>query len=119
MFRACSKYLLLLQSLFIIYIKWESLILAEALMTFIGIRSGPVALFGFNFLIVLLISSVVASGNWKEVLFTPRSLILVKLGWSLYLLITSRTVDLSKFEFSGLPVQFGASYIVINLWSHY
>ena len=84
-------------------------------MTFIGIRSGPVALFGFNLLIALLISSVVASGNWKEVLFTPRSLILVELGWSLYLFIISRTVDLSKFGFSGLPVQFGASYIVMNL----
>ena len=70
-------------------------------MTFIGIRSGPVALFGFNFLIILLISSVVASGNSKEVLFMPSSLILVILGWSLYLLIISRTVDLSTFGFSG------------------
>ena len=78
-------------------------------MTFVEIRSGPVALFGFNFLIVLLISSVVASGNPKEVLFMPSSLILVILGWSLYLFITSRTVDLSKFGFSGLPIQFRAS----------
>ena len=44
-------------------------------------RSGPVALFGSNFLTILLISSVVA-----VVLFMPRSLILVILGWSLYLL---------------------------------
>ena len=54
-------------------------------MTFVEIRSGPVALFGFNFLIVLLISSVVASGNPKEVLFMPSS------------------------GFSGLPIQFRAS----------
>ena len=33
-------------------------------MTFTGIRSGPVDLLGSNFLIILLISSVVASGNW-------------------------------------------------------
>ena len=46
-------------------------------MTFIGMRSGTVALFGCNFLIILLISSVVASGNSKEVLFMLRSLILV------------------------------------------
>ena len=32
-------------------------------MTLIGIQCGPVTLFGFNFLINLLISSVVASGN--------------------------------------------------------
>ena len=68
--------------------------------------SRPVALFGFNFLIILLISSIVTSGNSKEVLFMPRSLILVILGWSLYLLY-SWTVDLSKLGFSGL--QFGAS----------
>ena len=63
-------------------------------MTFIGMRSGPVALFGSNFLTILMISSVVA-----VVLFMPRSLILVILGWSLYLFILSRTVDLSKFGF--------------------
>ena len=70
-------------------------------MTFTGIRSGPVALTGFYFLIILLIFSVVASGNLKEILFMPSSLILVILGWSLYLLIISRTDDLSKFGFSG------------------
>ena len=72
-------------------------------------RSGPAALFGFNFLIILLISSVVTSRNSKEVLFMPSSLVLVILGWPLYLFIISRTVDLSKFVFSGLPIQFGAS----------
>ena len=50
-----------------------------------------------------------SSGNLKEVLFMPSSLILVIIGWSLYLFIISRTVDLSKFGFSGLPIQFGAS----------
>ena len=49
-----------------------------------------------------------ASGNSKEVLFMPSSLMVI-LGWSLYLLIISRIVDLSKFGFSGLPIQFGAS----------
>ena len=73
-------------------------------MTLIGMQSRPVALFGFNFLINLLASSVVPCGNSKEVLFTPRSLILVILGWSLYLFIISRTVDLSTFGFSGLPI---------------
>ena len=53
-------------------------------MTFIGIRSGPVALFGFNFLTILLISSVVASGNSKKVLFMPSSLIWLYLD-SLYI----------------------------------
>ena len=66
--------------------------------------SRPAALFGFNFLIILLISSIVTSGNSKEVLFMPRSLILVILGWSLYLFIISRTADLSTFGFSGLPI---------------
>ena len=70
-------------------------------MTFRGIRSRPAALFGFNFQITLLISSVLASGNSKEVLFMPSSLVLVILGWSLYLLIISRTVNLSKLGFSG------------------
>ena len=54
-------------------------------MTLFGMWSGPVVLFGFNFLIILLISSVVASGNSKEVFFMLRSLVLVILGWSLYL----------------------------------
>ena len=49
-----------------------------------------------------------ASGNSKEVLFMPSSLMVI-LGWSLYLLIILRIVDLSKFGFSGLPIQFGAS----------
>ena len=44
-----------LRSLFMINVKWESIILAEALMTFIGIQSGPAALFEFNFPIILLI----------------------------------------------------------------
>ena len=51
---ASSEYLFL-RSWFIIYVKWESIIIAEALISFIGIRTGPVALFGFNFLIILLI----------------------------------------------------------------
>ena len=50
---------------------------AEALFFCIGIWSGPVALSGFNFLVILLMSSVVASGTSKEVLFMPRSLIWV------------------------------------------
>ena len=50
---------------------------AEALFFCIGIWSGPAALSGFNFLVILLISSVVASGTSKEVLFMPRSLIWV------------------------------------------
>ena len=54
-------------------------------------------------------AAVVASGNSKEVLFMPMSLILVILAWSLYLFIISRIVDLSKFGFFGLPIQFGAS----------
>ena len=83
-------------------------------MIFIGIRSGPEALFGFNFLLILLISSAVASGNSKEVLFMRRSLILVILGWPLYLFIISITVDLSKLGFSGLPIQFGASPEVLS-----
>ena len=83
-------------------------------MSFIGTRSGPAALFGFNFLLIWLISSVVASGNSKEVLFMPRFLILVILGWPLYLFIVSITVDLSKFGFSGLPIQFGASPEVLS-----
>ena len=85
-----------------VYLKWESAILAEALMTFIGVWLRPVALFGFNFLIILLISFLVAFGNSKEVLFMPSSLILIILGWSLYLFIISGTMDLSKFGFSGL-----------------
>ena len=72
-------------------------------MTFIEIQSEPVALLGFNFLIFLLISSVVASGNVKEVLFMPSSLILIILGWSLYVFITSKTADLSKLGFFELP----------------
>ena len=48
------------------------------------------------------------------VLFIASCLILVILGWSLYLLIISRTVDLSKFGFSGLPIQFGASLEVFS-----
>ena len=83
-------------------------------MTFIGTRSRPVALFGFNFLIILLISFVVAPGNSKEVLFMSSFFILVILGWSLYLSIISRTVDLSKFGFSVLPLQFGASLEVFS-----
>ena len=75
---------------------------------FYNIRSRPVDFFEFNFLIILLISSVVASGYSKEVLFIPSSLILVILGWSLYLFIISRTADLSKFWFSGLLIQSGA-----------
>ena len=78
-------------------------------MTFIGMRSRTVALFGFIFLAILLISSVVSSGNSKAVLFMLRSLILAILGWSLYLFIITRTADLSKRGFSGLPIQFGAS----------
>ena len=50
-----------------------------------------------------------ASGNSKEVLYTHSSLILIVLAWSLDLFIKSRTVDLSKFGFSGLPVQFVSS----------
>ena len=42
-------------------------------MTFIGEQSGPAALFGLNFLIILSISSVVASGNSKEFLFGTSS----------------------------------------------
>ena len=45
--------------------------LAAALMTFIGIPSGLAALCGFNFLIILLIFFVVASGNSKEVYLCP------------------------------------------------
>ena len=37
----------------------------------------------------------------------PSSLILVILGWSLYLFIKSRTADSSQFGFPGLPIQFG------------
>ena len=40
-------------------------------MTFIGMRSRPIALSGFNILIILSISSVVASGNSKEVYLCP------------------------------------------------
>ena len=43
-----------------------------------------------------------ASGNSKEVLFMPCSLILIILGWSLYLFIILETIDLCKFGFSGL-----------------
>ena len=92
-----------------IYVKWESIILAEALMTFTGIRARPVALLEFSFLKILSISSVAASGNFKKVLFMPSYLTLIVLAWSLYLFKMSRTVDLSKFGFSGLPIQFGAS----------
>ena len=49
-------------------------------MTFIGIQSGPAALFGFNSLIILLVSSVLASGNSKEFLFVTSSLNLVIFG---------------------------------------
>ena len=42
-------------------------------------------------------------------------LILFILGWSLYLSVISRTVDLSKFGFSGLPTQFVASPEVFPL----
>ena len=61
-----------------------------------------------------------ASGNSKEVLFIPSPLILVIFGWSLYLLIISGTVDLSKFAFSGLLIQFGASPEVFStIYSDY
>ena len=39
----------------------------------------------------------------------PRSLISIIIGLFLYLCIISRAVDLSKFGFFGLPIQFGAS----------
>ena len=50
-----------------------------------------------------------ASRNSKDVLLMLSSLILIILGWSLYLFIIYRIDDLSKFGFSGLPIQFGAS----------
>ena len=49
---ASSEYLLVLNSLFIIYVEEESVILAEALLTFKEIQPVSVALFKFNFLII-------------------------------------------------------------------
>ena len=71
--------------------------------------------FNFLILIILLISSIVASRNSKEVLFMLSSFILIILGWSLYSFTISRTDDLYKFVFSGLPIQFGASPEVFSM----
>ena len=43
------------------------------------------------------------------------SFILIILGWSLYSFTISRTDDLYKFVFSGLPIQFGASPEVFSM----
>ena len=37
------------------------------------------------------------------------------LGWFLYLFIMSRTVNLPKFGFFGLPIQFGASLEIFSI----
>ena len=72
-------------------------------MTFIGIRSG----------------SFVVAGNSKQFLYMHSFLILIILAWSLYLFIIKRTVDLSNFRFSELPIQFSASpeaFSTIFIW---
>ena len=85
--------------------------LGFAIGTSWGIRSGSVAvaLFRFNFLTIVLISSLETSGNLKEIFFYAQ-LFDFDYTWIVFILL-SKAVHLSKFGFFGLPIQFGASFL--------
>ena len=52
-----------------IFVRCESIIFEAILRIFIGILSGPVALLGFKFFMILLISFVDALGKSKGISF--------------------------------------------------
>ena len=87
----------------------ESIIFANKITIKDGIFSGPVALFGFNFLIILLICSAVAKGILY--LFSDLSTLLFMLMillWYSDFLIIDLTVDISRVLLFGFPSISGA-----------
>ena len=91
-------------SLLNILAKWQSITLAKLLTNFAEIPSGPLALFTFSDLIILLMSLVLAYGRSNVFSGTHKFLIFRVLGWLLYTEIISLTVisswDASE-EFPG------------------
>ena len=78
------------------------------MMVLIGIPSGPVAFLGFKDLMILLISSTLASGNSKVWFLLWTSLILEMLGWFLYYFITLSMVSRSFSAREEFPKLSGA-----------
>ena len=80
---ACLEYLFKDISLLIILAKWQSTTLADILANFAEILCGPLALFTFSDLIILLMSLVLAYGRSNLFSGTHKFLIFRMLGWLL------------------------------------
>ena len=91
------------RSLLIIFVRCESIILADSLVIFGGTLSGPVAFFTFNSFIILFICSEVAAGMSNVFLTVFLLLIFKILGCVWYFRIIDCTVAMSLVLFSGLP----------------
>ena len=83
------------------------MIFADDLIILKGIWSGPLLFFVFKFNIIEFTSETFAFGKSNVSDIIKLSLILVILGWSLYVYIISLTVWLSLSVFDGLPRQTG------------
>ena len=91
------------RSLLIMFVRYESIILADSLNVFGGILSGPVAFLAFNSFIILFICSEVAVGM-SNVFLTVFLLLKFKmLGCVRYFRVIDCTVAMSLVLFSGLP----------------
>ena len=91
------------RSLLIIFVRCESIILADSLVIFGGTLSGPVAFFTFNSFIILFICSEVAAGMSNVFLTVFLLLIFKILGCVWYFQIIDCTVAMSSVLFSRLP----------------
>ena len=91
------------RSLLIIFVRCESIILADSLTIFGGILSGPIAFFAFNSFIILFICSEVAAGMSNAFLTVFLLLIFKILGCVLYFRIIDCTIAMPLVLFSGLP----------------
>ena len=91
------------RSLSIIFVRCESIILADSLTIFGGTLSGPVAFFAFASFIILFICSEVAAGLLNVFLTVFLLLIFKILGCVWYFRIIDCTVAMSLVLFSELP----------------
>ena len=87
-----------------IFAKWESIIFTDNI-TILG-GNLPVAFLGFNFLMILLICSVVAKG--VSYLFYDLLSMLMILRWFSYFLSIDSTVDISRVLLFGFASILGA-----------
>ena len=92
------------RSLSVIFVRCESIILADSLTIFGGTLSGPVDFFAFASFIILFMCSEVAAAGLSNVFLTVFLLLIFKiLGYVWYFRIIDCAVAMSLVLFSELP----------------